>query len=359
MEGSKCRKCGDKPHFVEHIDKWYCFSCNTYQDEVPEEKAAETQVAVEQPVVEEPKESTPVVEEAETSPIAAEIKVAEMEAQPTCDKCGAELQKKDDGSTSCAMCTSSAMPAEEAVATPSGQSVAPSVLDIAIAEHLQSSVQAEPQATPAEAAPKAMPEPKPEPAEIKVRMCPSCGQPLKFIEKYSRYYCYSCKKYAPKEQVEAKKQEAPAAKAPEGKKCPDCGADLKFIEKYSEWYCYACKKYPLKQRKPLEKTPEAKPVEKPVAAPAPQPPAKAAPPPMCPKCGKPLKHVEKYDRHYCYECKQYAPKGHGSADATPKQEKKVCPVCNGEMAYIQQYNEWYCYKCKKYTLRPSKPILLI
>jgi predicted RNA-binding Zn-ribbon protein involved in translation (DUF1610 family) len=356
MESSKCRKCGDKPHFVEHIDKWYCFSCNTYQDEVPEEKAAEMPAVVEQPIVEEPKESSPAVEEAKPSPIAAEIEEIEKEeAKPACDKCGAALQEKDDGSMFCPMCTSSAVQAVDAASAESSN--APSIIDIAIAEQLQTPVHAEPQPAPVEAAPKAAPEPKPEAAEVKVRMCPNCGQPLKFIEKYSRYYCYSCKKYAPKESVETPKAEPAAAKGPEAKKCPDCGADMKYIEKYSEWYCYPCKKYPLKQKKVPEKKAAEKPAEKPAVAPVAQP-AKACDPPMCPKCGKPLKHVEKYDRHYCYECKQYAPKGAGSAEAA-KQEKKVCPVCNGEMAYIQQYNEWYCYKCKKYTLRPSKPMLLI
>jgi len=344
---------------VEHIEKWYCFSCNTYQDEVPEEKVAEAPTVVEQPAAEVPKESAPVVEEAKPSPIAAEIEEIEKEdAQQSCEKCGAVLQSNDDGSMFCALCTSSSTPAVDEAAAEAEQSQGPSIIDIAIAEHLQTPAEAEPRPAPAEAAPKAVPEPKPEAAEVKIRMCPNCGQPLKFIEKYSRYYCYSCKKYAPKEQVQAPKPYQAAVKAPEVKKCPDCGADMKFIEKYTEWYCYTCKKYPLKQKKVPEKKAEEKPAEKPEAAPVAQP-AKASGPPVCPKCGKPLKHVEKYDRYYCYECKQYAPKGVGSADGAPKQEKKVCPVCNGEMAYIQQYNEWYCYKCKKYTLRPSKPILLI
>ncbi len=345
---------------MEHIEKWYCFSCNTYQDEVPEEKAAETPVVVEQPVVEAPKAAEPVVEEAKPSPIAAEIEEIEKEeAQSRCDKCGAVLQENEDGSMSCAMCAPSPAPAAEAEAPSADESKAPSIIDIAIAEQLSTPVKAEPEPVKVEEAPKAVPEVKLEAVETKVRMCPNCGQPLKFIDKYSRYYCYSCKKYAPKEQPETPKA-APAAKAPEGKKCPDCGSDLKYIEKYTEWYCYTCKKYPLRQRKLSEKKAEEKPTEKPaaVAVAAPKPVEKTAGPPMCPKCGKPLKHVEKYDRHYCFECKQYAPKGHGQAEGA-KQEKKTCPVCEGDMTYIQQYNEWYCYKCKKYTLRPSKPVLLI
>jgi hypothetical protein len=33
------------------------------------------------------------------------------------------------------------------------------------------------------------------------KVCPSCGQPLKWIEKYQRHYCYNCRKYAPKDPV--------------------------------------------------------------------------------------------------------------------------------------------------------------
>ena len=356
MEGSKCRKCGEKPHFVEHIEKWYCFNCNTYQDDVPEEKAAETAAVVEQHAVEETTVAAPVAapaaDDEKPSPIAAEIEEIEKEeSEPKCEKCGAILQKKDDGTLFCAMCAPSVEPAAAEVI----ESKTPSIIDIAIAEHLATTVKAEPEPVPVEEIPKASPEAKPEVVEVKVRMCPNCGQPLKYIEKYSRYYCYSCKKYAPKEPPEAPKA-APAAKAPEAKKCPDCGGDLKFIDKYSEWYCYTCKKYPLRQKKAAEKKAAEKPVT--AAAPASKPAEKASSPPACTKCGKPLKHVEKYDRYYCFECKQYAPKGHGQAEGA-KQEKKTCPVCNGDMAYIQQYNEWYCYKCKKYTLRPSKPVLLI
>ena len=38
------------------------------------------------------------------------------------------------------------------------------------------------------------PSPPPAPAAA-VQMCPTCGQPLAFIQQYGRWYCYNCKKY--------------------------------------------------------------------------------------------------------------------------------------------------------------------
>lgn len=227
MEASKCPKCGEEPNFLEHMEKWYCYECNSYVEE-PE---------VEEEVIEAEATTEPTVQEAveEESPPAEEVKAA-----------------------------------------------------------------------------------------TEVKMCPNCGKPLKWIEKYQRDYCYSCKKYASVRKTAAPKSEPV-------KVCPECSGEMKYIEKYSEWYCHACRKYPLHKPKPKAV------VEAPKAD------------LKCPKCGGAVRYIEKYQRHYCDACKEYAPKG------TPK----TCPACKSELKYIKQYNEWYCYKCKKYPLRPSKPLLLI
>jgi ribosomal protein S27AE len=242
MEASKCPKCGEEPNFLEHMEKWYCYECNSY--------IADEEIEPEQEVAEEPE-----VEDAQ--------------------------------------------PKEE-----------PSV--------------------PEETKPEAPKE------SIEVRMCTNCGQPLKWIEKYQRDYCYSCKKYAPAAIKEPEPVKAPAEapkKAPEVKKCPDCSGEMKFVQKHNEWYCYACKKYPLHKAKAK---PEA--------------PKKAN---SCTKCNGKLRYIEKYKRHYCDACKAYAPKSGAPSG------NKVCPACKSELKFIAQYNEWYCYKCKKYPLRPGKPILLL
>jgi len=41
--------------------------------------------------------------------------------------------------------------------------------------------------------------PVPPPLEVEERKCLTCGQELNYVEKYDRWYCYNCKKYAPEE----------------------------------------------------------------------------------------------------------------------------------------------------------------
>ena len=360
MEASKCPKCGDEPLFIEHLSKWYCYGCNTYVDEEKHECGAEP------------------LHEGNALPIEEGVKALENEETAReCKTCGAKLQDLKDGSAYCFMCETyqdepaaemshveepkpAAEPAmnesqkllEEAKKTEkfvgepaqvvheeaSAPVIQPMETKIEVAMPVIINVE--------EAAPKAQPEPEPEaPApkapEIKVRVCTGCGQPLKYIDKYSRYYCYACKKYASREDPARAAVPAPATKPV--KACPDCGKPLKFVEKYTEWYCYECKKYPLRERAraAVAKTPDTL---------------------SCPTCGEPLKFIPQYSRHYCYKCKKYAPKGTpqrpSSSASEHKAEGKVCPACKEQMKYVSEYNEWYCYKCRKYSLRPIKPILL-
>ena len=59
--------------------------------------------------------------------------------------------------------------------------------------------------------------------------CPTCGRELTYVPQYDRWYCYSCRAYAPK----AKAKFA----------CPNCGASLRWISQYSRWWCDACRRY--------------------------------------------------------------------------------------------------------------------
>ena len=334
MEASKCPKCGEEPLYLEHVEKWYCYGCNSYIEDGEEEHVCDSDHSKEECA----------------SAIEKELEALDEEPAEVCKHCGASLQDLKDGKLYCFVCESYQ---DEAKPEPPKEPVndAQALLEkVAPAEPPQISPPAAPEPV-IEAAPPA-PEPKaevviiekvspkePEAAQEKpvdVLSCPTCGQPLKFIEKYQRHYCYGCRKYAQKEGAPVP-EEHPGLKT-----CPDCGSELKFIEKYKEHYCYKCKKYPLKQAK---KAPVA-------VVHAPSKPQIMT----CPKCGDPLKLVEKYHRHYCYRCKEYAPKGSGQAGTGGT---KTCPVCKHDMKYIPEYNEWYCYKCKKYSLRPSKPILLL
>ncbi len=343
MESSKCPKCGEEPRFIAHVSKWYCFGCNSYIDEVedaPKERAGpETTVEQGHEVVRAPKEPS--------NGRATE-----------CKNCGAELQGLKDGKLYCFVCetyqddfkppehkeneaqtlvnqaaspvitpeATPAVPAELVAAQPvpepkPEQAPDPVPVPVTAPETVSSSV---PEA-PALAGPSAEAE---KPAYVK--MCSSCGQPLKYIDKYQRYYCYGCRKYAPKDEK---------LKGPQEKKtCPECGGELRFIEKHNEYYCNACKKYPLRASRKV--TPSETDVH------------------PCPKCKEPLKWIERYSRYYCYTCKEYAPKGYGDSPPSMPSDIKTCPNCGSTMRYVAEYDEWYCYKCKKYSLRPSKPTLL-
>ena len=370
MEASKCPKCGDEPLFIEHISKWYCYGCNSYVDEEKHEcveehvhgngalhieegvKALEHEESTREckncgakledlkdghlfcyvceTYQDEPAAETPVVEEPKTEVKVQDVKEAEPsanESQRLLDdtvKPGKFVGEPEKEATEASVPEAHTMETKIEVAMP------------VIINVEEGAPRAQPRFEPESAPPKV--------AEAKIRMCTSCGQPLKFIDKYSRYYCYACKKYAPREDPARAAVPAPASKAI--KDCPDCGKPLKYVEKYTEWYCYECKKYPLRER--ARAAASAKPEPKPSEA------------PTCPLCGDPLKYVPQYSRHYCYKCKKYAPKG--SVDkpvvAQAKAEEKKCPACNEKMKYVTEYNEWYCYKCRKYSLRPVKPILL-
>jgi uncharacterized Zn finger protein (UPF0148 family) len=332
MEASKCPKCGDEPHFIETVEKWYCYGCNSYIDnEEPLNGQVSSAVGAEQ------------------SADASEDEVASVKEADSriCSTCGAELEHIKDGKLYCYVCETYADDAKEEprpVAEAGAQRAAPAhTEDEKLANDAKALLDSIPEPSAVEMPTKPMldsrlelvatpvSEPKVE-KRVEVKMCSTCGQPLKWIEKYQRNYCYGCRKYASKDGA--------AAPEPQGKQgddghknCPICDAELKFIEKYKEYYCFACKKYPLRQKSPSgrSKTPDA-----------------------CPKCGGSLRYIEKYQRYYCFACKEYAPKGHGHGSA----EKKVCPTCKSEMKYVSEYNEWYCYTCKKYSLRPAKPVLL-
>ena len=88
--------------------------------------------------------------------------------------------------------------------------------------------------------------------KVEVKMCPDCGKPLKWVEKYTRFYCYSCKKYLSKQRKVKSMMLGPATHMDSA--CPDCGRSASFVEKYSDFYCDSCDKYLLVQlrKRPVE-----------------------------------------------------------------------------------------------------------
>jgi predicted RNA-binding Zn-ribbon protein involved in translation (DUF1610 family) len=59
--------------------------------------------------------------------------------------------------------------------------------------------------------------------------CPTCSRALTYIQRYDRWYCYSCRAYAPRTKAKFA--------------CPNCGASLRWIMQYSRWWCDACRRY--------------------------------------------------------------------------------------------------------------------
>ena len=59
--------------------------------------------------------------------------------------------------------------------------------------------------------------------------CPRCSRELTYIAQYERWYCYSCRAYAP------------GAKAKFA--CPTCGAPLRWISQYERWWCDVCRRH--------------------------------------------------------------------------------------------------------------------
>lgn len=347
MEASKCPKCGEEPQYIEHIEKWYCYGCNSYVEDEHEHICA-------------PEEHRNDIAEI----VPAHEAQLKGEAGKECKNCGAELEDLKEGKLYCFVCETYqeeiGLPAEKRplssqappsppheineaqrlleVAAPPAKETSATVTQIppptpmpspAVEVHKPEPIvdRAEEEPAPAPSPPRS--EPVPELVKP-ARSCPSCKQPMKWIDKYERHYCYACRKYAPKDvKVEPS--------APSKKTCPKCKGELKFIDKYSEWYCYSCKTYPLR---PAKRQEEHK-----------------LEPLVCPKCKGPVRWIDKYARYYCSACKEYAPKGFGGVPADAG-EKKQCPACHETMKFVPEYNEWYCYKCKKYSLRPNKPVLL-
>jgi len=331
MEASKCPKCGDEPHFVESVEKWYCYGCNTYIEEDEVHEHAEESLPVATPV----KAVKEVVEEAHSS---------DQEDTNVCAKCGAELEHIKDGKLYCFVCET--YPDEAKAEVPVVVNEEPRVEPVIdkTADEAKAILDSIPEPAKVDVPMAPVLDAKPETASVEppapkvdkvvdIKMCTTCGQPLKWIEKYQRHYCYGCRRYSQKGDVD-KPAQAPKREEHDRRHCPECNGELKFVEKYNEFYCYSCKKYPLREKKKVE-------------------PEKRAPY-LCKKCNGTLKYIAKYERHYCPECKEYAPKGQGQ----PSVDKKVCPTCSSDMKFVSEYNEWYCYKCKKYSLRPAKPVLL-
>jgi len=85
--------------------------------------------------------------------------------------------------------------------------------------------------------------------DANIRMCPRCGRPLKWIETYKRHFCYSCKKYAPRQKRTLHKGGPDWIPSGAPDSCPDCSSAMRYAHRYSEYYCPRCARYPQMERR--------------------------------------------------------------------------------------------------------------
>ena len=176
-----CPTCGRELSYLDPYDRYYCYHCKAY---------------------------APPVVKVETVPAPPRV------GKP-CPTCGRELTFIPDYNRHyCYNCKKYAPLEGRPAETPSP---APAV-------------EVAPPPKP-EPAPAPMPPPAVEIVAVKYP-CPTCGRELSFIEKYGRFYCYSCKKYAP---------------ARVRNPCPNCGKELTYIAQYGRHYCPACGQYAPKE----------------------------------------------------------------------------------------------------------------
>jgi RNA polymerase subunit RPABC4/transcription elongation factor Spt4 len=73
----------------------------------------------------------------------------------------------------------------------------------------------------------------PAPIQYVAAPCPTCGQPLSFVQQYNRWYCYNCMKYPsapPASYAPSAVTLCPQCKSPlatDANYCPKCGADTR------------------------------------------------------------------------------------------------------------------------------------
>ena len=341
-EAAKCPKCESDLHLVDKLGQHYCFSCETYV--TPAE--AKTDAGGWDHDAPTPAATEPVKEE----------KPAKEETVP-CPSCGDQTAPvKDSDRFYCYACEQYVSGSGEAIeeqkkgeeapsSEPKAERVEEELPEVPKAEAACKVEETKPESAPAPAiaetvrpaVKKTAPseeEKEPEKAsEEEKKACPYCCEcELTYVPKYDRWYCYKCRKYAPKEQPK------PAEKG--AKKCPSCGNDSQYIEKFQRWYCWSCQKY-----LPKDTAVRAEPQSDQV--------------PLCAQCGKPTVWIPMYERHYCYPCKKYAPKTEGNMETSPvlpaakveevKPAAPACPRCGKPTTWIVKYERYYCYPCGKYA----------
>ncbi|MEM3050276.1 MAG: hypothetical protein QXQ13_08080 [Thermoplasmata archaeon] len=78
--------------------------------------------------------------------------------------------------------------------------------------------------------------------------CNKCGMPLKWIAAYSRFYCYTCKKYASTRMRPRHKLRA-GFQLMQEVTCFECGGPLIYVDGVADYFCETCRKFPLVEQR--------------------------------------------------------------------------------------------------------------
>lgn len=346
-EGAKCPKCDSDLHHVDKVGQHYCFSCETYYD--PKDVVFKDKA----------KEEAPKAAQQESK----EEELGKPKGIP-CPKCGdMAAPVRDSDRFYCYTCEEFYTKGGKLVKGGEEEAPKSSATTIVDITEEKETVKEEPKASKesAEKETSAAASDDAEDAGLTAeetmildilegnnkgkkddrRVCPTCGLALTYVQKYDRWYCYTCRKYAPSETRKVKEK----GEEEEEIKCAYCGSDAEYIQKYDRWYCRSCRKYLPSERASAKEGEDAD-----------------ATPPLCSQCGKPTTWIAAYERHYCYPCKKYVQKGNGREEAGPAQEaptpKKApaakgtgpaCASCGQPTTYISKYDRHYCYPCQKYA----------
>lgn len=106
-----------------------------------------------------------------------------------------------------------------------------------------------------------------------------------------------------------------------GKICPHCRGIPNYLEEFKKYYCFSCNKY-------IEPIDSAA-IEEPI--PFSEKVRLKETPMICPKCEKKADFIMKYDRYYCYSCKEYI--------APPKKEEAEIVKKEGELEKTEEVKE--------------------
>ncbi|MFQ6012671.1 MAG: hypothetical protein ACE5LS_03385 [Thermoplasmata archaeon] len=147
--------------------------------------------------------------------------------------------------------------------------------------------------------------------------CPTCGAELTYLEPYARYYCPSCRSYAPEEIVP----------------CDTCDRLLVFVPEHGTFYCHGCQEYKEGARQATH---------------------------PCPRCGQELFYLAEHGRFFCHRCNEFAPEDRPSREKDGRRETLTkakgsvtgfAPFSREEMdlASKDQLIRW----CKEYALDES------